>query len=58
MVPSTYSPDIMGHFKLSLISSSPVDVEEMNENKSIVCAGKWEVSGANKENENTLTSKI
>jgi len=48
----------MGHFKLSLISSSPVDVEEMNENKSIVCAGKWEVSGANKENPNTLTSKI
>jgi len=42
VVPSTYSPDILGHFTLSIISSSRVDVTEMNENKSMVLAGKWE----------------
>lgn len=42
VVPSTYSPDIMGGFTLSLISSSPVEVTEMNEDKSMVLAGKWE----------------
>jgi len=42
VVPSTYSPDILDHFTLSLISSTRVDVTEMNENKSVVLAGKWE----------------
>jgi hypothetical protein len=47
VVPSTYSPDIMGHFTLSLISSSRVQVTEMNENKSFVLAGKWETKTSN-----------
>jgi len=42
VVPSTFSPDLLGSFKLNVISSSPVQVEELNENKSIVLAGKWE----------------
>lgn len=43
VVPSTYQPDIIGNFTLQLISSSPVTVTEMDEAKSVVLAGKWEV---------------
>lgn len=46
VVPSTYSPDIMAGFTLSLISSSRVFVTEMNDSKSNVLAGKWETKAS------------
>lgn len=46
VVPSTYSPDILAGFTLSMISSSRVMVTEMNESKSNVLAGKWETKAS------------
>jgi len=42
VVPSSYNPDIFGHFVLKFISSSPVRVRGMDSHKSVVIASKWE----------------
>jgi len=42
VVPSTFNPDIFGHFALKFISSSPVCVRGMNPDTSVVLASKWD----------------